>query len=138
MILKRYAPLVVLVLAAALFWFVQTHKRGSSGTDRVTISAAAPDMSEGFNRHPVNITYTKHAKCRAACRHISEEEIREILENGRLKKERVEETRMGFTYPLEGKTSDDKFVRIVVAPKKNDIVIVTVIDLDKDWPCDCK
>lgn len=73
------------------------------------------------------------------CRHITEEEVKEILQTGEVVANKVEEDSRGKTYPIDGRTKEDKMVRIVVAPKRNNLVIVTVIDLDNDWPCgDCK
>jgi Domain of unknown function (DUF4258) len=61
------------------------------------------------------------------------------LETGKVNERKVEEDDRGKTYPLEGKTKEDKMLRVVIAPKRNNIVVVTVIDLDKNWPCgDCK
>ena len=141
---KKYTPYIVLLAAALLLFYVKNHQRGGnhSETVRVTTDAVQPgnntSSSEGFNRHPAKIIYTKHAKCRLECRHITENEVKEILETGRLNTNKIQESDMGKTYPLDGKTSGDKMVRIVVAPKKDDVVIVTVIDLDQDWPCgDC-
>jgi Domain of unknown function (DUF4258) len=140
--LKKYAPYIVLVAAGLLLYYVLNHQRGSAVKERVEVNTDAANTSntlvntsEGFNRHPAKIIYTKHAKCRLECRHITESEVKEILENGKLNPDKIQETDMGKTYPLDGKTSGDKMVRIVVAPKKDDVVIVTVIDLDTDWPC---
>ena len=72
------------------------------------------------------------------CRHIDESEIKEILEKGTINYSKVEEDARGKTYPLEGVTHDKQHVRIVFAPKKENLVVVTVIDLDNEWPCDCK
>ena len=72
------------------------------------------------------------------CRHIDETEVMEILQNGKLNYEKIEEDKPGKTYPLEGITHDKQHVRIVFAPKEEEVVVVTVIDLEKDWECDCK
>lgn len=71
------------------------------------------------------------------CRHIDEMEVNDILENGTINYNRVEEDDQGVSIPLEGVTKDGQKVRIVFAPKKNKTVVVTAIDLNKDWPCDC-
>jgi Domain of unknown function (DUF4258) len=137
--LKKYAPYIVLLIAGILLFFVKRHQRGGNTNNNVEVTTDAVNTAEGFSRHPENIIYTKHARCRMDCRHITEEEIKEILATGKLKTDKIDETEKGKTYPLDGRTKQDKMVRIVVAPKKNDLVIVTVIDLDKDWQCgDCK
>lgn len=135
--LKKYIPYIVLLLAALLLYFVKTHQ--GNNRKAVNVTAEAINSNEGFNRHPAHIIYTKHARCRMDCRHITEEEVKEILATGKLRADKIEQGEKGNTYPLDGRTSGDKMVRIVVAPKKEDIVLVTVIDLDTDWPCgDCK
>lgn len=137
--LKKYAPYIVLLVAALVFFFLKRHQRGPDNRQHTAITTDAVRTDEGFNRFPDSIIYTKHARCRMDCRHITEAEIKQILETGKLKSEKIQEDERGKTYPLEGKTTADKMVRIVVAPKKNNIVVVTVIDLDTDWPCgDCK
>ena len=72
------------------------------------------------------------------CRHIDESEIKEILENGKLNYSKIEEDARGKTYPLEGITHDKQHVRVVFAPKDNGLLVVTCIDLDTEWACDCK
>ena len=72
------------------------------------------------------------------CRHIDESEVKEILEQGTINYAKVESDARGKTYPVEGVTHDKQRVRIVFAPKDDEIVVVTCIDLDTEWPCDCK
>ena len=63
----------------------------------------------------------------------------EILQSGNINFNKVENDARGKTYPLEGTTHDKQRVRIVFAPKPNgEMVVVTCIDLDTDWSCDCK
>ena len=38
---------------------------------------------------------------------------------------------------LEGNTDDGQHVRIIFAPKKQHISVVTVIDLENEFECDC-
>jgi hypothetical protein len=71
------------------------------------------------------------------CRHIDEQEVAEILKKGAVNTSRIRREKRGTTYPLEGITRDKQRVRIVVAPRANGLEVVTCIDLDTDWPCDC-
>lgn len=135
--LKKYAPYILLMLGALLLFYVLSNQRGTSKTEHIAVTTDAVNGNEGFNRNPEKITYTKHARCRMECRHIDETEVKEILQTGKVNVNKIEEDNRGKTYPLEGKTSKDKYVRIVVAPRKNETVIVTVIDLDAEWQCDC-
>ncbi|HMK05257.1 MAG TPA: DUF4258 domain-containing protein [Ferruginibacter sp.] len=104
------------------------------------VGRARPDglVGRGFNRTAVHIIYSKHARCRMECRHIDESEVKEILEKGEINYSRIEKDEKGKSFPVEGITHDKQRVRIVFAPKKDALVVVTVIDLDRDWSCDCK
>lgn len=92
-----------------------------------------------INRHPDHLIYTKHARCRMDCRHIDESEVAEILEKGRINYHKSEPAgRPDPKYALEGTTHDGQQVRIIFAPAKRGMVVITVIDLDNEWSCDCK
>jgi hypothetical protein len=41
-------------------------------------------------------------------------------------------------YALEGLTKDGQEVRIIFANSPRGIVVVTVIDLENEWKCNCK
>ena len=93
--------------------------------------------TDSFNRAITNLVFSKHARCRMECRHIDESEVKEILKEGVINYDKVEEDAKGKTYPLEGFTHDKQHVRIVFAPHVNELVVVTVIDLDTSWQCNC-
>jgi hypothetical protein len=71
------------------------------------------------------------------CRMIDELEVTEILKSGTVNKSKIETSERGTSYPLEGRTHDGQQVRIVFAPKEDKLVVVTVIDLEKEYECDC-
>lgn len=100
-----------------------------------------PVRDIGFDRLRTDdkLIYTKHARCRMACRHIDESEVKDILENGVVNDRKSEPAaRPDPKYALEGRTRDGQQVRIVFAPTGQGMVVITVIDLDTDWSCDCK
>jgi hypothetical protein len=102
-----------------------------TGTDN-----AASDV---INRQPDRLIYTKHARCRMDCRHIDEAEVQEILQQGRINYRKSEPAgQPDPKYALEGTTRDGQQVRIVFAPAKRGMVVITVIDLGTEWSCDCK
>lgn len=149
--LKRYLPFIALIAAALLLWYVKKYQRGPTTikppieqNDTIKVPAVTSpenntNRDEGFNRRVSGIIYSKHARCRMDCRHIDESEVKEILENGTVNYSKIENDARGKTYPLEGVTHDRQHVRIVFAPKDNgEVVVVTCIDLDTDWSCDCK
>ncbi|THU39388.1 DUF4258 domain-containing protein [Niastella caeni] len=92
-----------------------------------------------IDRHPNKLIYTKHARCRMDCRHIDEAEVQEILQEGRINYRKSEPAgRPDPKYALEGTTHDGQQVRIIFAPAKRGMVVITVIDLGTDWSCNCK
>ena len=134
---KKYLPFIVLLAAALLLFYVKKNQRGSftrNPGSNITIPAVT---DTGFNRNIHKIFYSKHARCRMDCRHIDESEVMEILQTGKLNEDKIEEDNRGKTYPLEGVTHDRQHVRVVFAPKQDELVVVTVIDLDKEWECNC-
>ena len=146
--LKKYLPYIMLIAAALLLFFIKKNQRGTTpekpGTeqteDRITVPAVIPtdEKTEGFNRNTDKLIFSKHAKCRMDCRKIDESEIREILKSGTINYKKIQNDKRGKTYPVEGLTHDKQHVRIVFAPKDGGLVVVTVIDLDTEWSCDCK
>ena len=75
------------------------------------------------------------------CRHISQEEVKEIVQRAEVNYRKSElDAAEGPKYALVGITSGDRqHVRIIVAPKKRHLTIVTVIDLENEWECpSCK
>jgi hypothetical protein len=136
---KNISYIVLLIAALALF-FIKRAQRGANTDirDRVTVQNATEAYTQlrGSNKA---IKYSKHAKCRMDCRHIDEAEVKEILQKGEINYSKEQENEKGISYPLEGVTHDGQHVRIVFAPHENDVTVVTVIDLDTNWPCgDCK
>lgn len=149
--IKKYLPYIFLVAAALLLFFIKRNQRGAApvkpateqNDNRVTVPAVEPAGEkpgeiEGFNRNTTNLVFSKHARCRMDCRKIDESEIRGILKNGTVNKKKIQRDKRGMTYPVEGTTHDGQRVRIVFAPKGDALVVVTVIDLGKEWSCDCK
>jgi hypothetical protein len=141
-VLKKYIPFILLLAAAFVFYWVKTHQRGPTIHIPVATEATVPETpiskNEPFDRTITNITYSKHARCRMDCRHIDESEIKEVLKEGIINYSKVEAGDKGKTYPLEGITHDKQHVRIVFAPHGNELVVVTVIDMDTEWECNCR
>lgn len=113
----------------------RTKDPGTNQTDKRT-----GDLDQ-FRDPAADFYFTKHARCRMKCRHITQEEVKEIVRKANVNYRKSDlEAPEGPKYALEGYTSVDKqHVRIIVAPKKRHLTIVTVIDLDYDWECpSCK
>lgn len=127
--MKKILPLLLCLAAALLLYWIKTNQRGASENGQ--------NNATELNRNETSIKYSKHARCRMSCRHIDEQEVKDILKTGSINYAKIEEDEQGTSIPLEGITKDQQNVRIVFAPKKNKTVVVTVIDLDTDWPCNC-
>jgi Domain of unknown function (DUF4258) len=99
---------------------------------------ASPNAKENVFRHTDHLILTKHVKCRMDCRHITEEEIKEIIHNGNVNYSRSGRGNKGdTTYALEGYSNEHQHLRVVVAPENDGLVVITCIDLDNEWPCNC-
>lgn len=74
------------------------------------------------------------------CRHIDESEVKEILNKGNINfsKSDLNEDACHQRYALEGTSHEDQRIRIVVAECNDDLTVITVIDLGRDWPCECE
>ena len=91
----------------------------------------------GF-RDTNHLILTKHARCRMDCRHITAEEIKDVIHNGNVNYSRSGQGNKGDdTYALEGYSNERQHIRIVVAPENDGLVVITCIDLDHEWPCNC-
>jgi ectoine hydroxylase-related dioxygenase (phytanoyl-CoA dioxygenase family) len=146
---KKILPVLLLVAMAILALFIKRCQNTSSSeapTKTTKTTKAAPQSannstgsSEKLDRNASKLFFTKHAKCRMACRHITQKEVREILAKGTVnyKKSELDDPK-GPTYAVEGQTSDRQQVRIIFAPKQQHLTVVTVIDLDKEYKCNCK
>ncbi|MCO6498189.1 MAG: DUF4258 domain-containing protein [Chitinophagaceae bacterium] len=117
----------VIVLIAALLTLFILQRKDNAGFDN----------DESF-RNISHLVFTKHAECRMDCRQIDESEIKEIIRNGKLNQDKSGKSDRGdYTYALEGVSHDNQTIRIVVTPQDNGLLVITVIDLKKEWACNC-
>ena len=134
---KKYFPFIALIAALAIFYWIKSNQGDQRSRKEIRVETDA-FVTEGFDRSISNIIYSKHARCRMDCREIDESEVTQILREGRINPDKIESSSKGVSYPLEGRTHDGQRVRIVFAPKEKSLVVVTVIDLDKEYECDCR
>jgi Domain of unknown function (DUF4258) len=100
---------------------------------------AAVDRRGGLNRNATTLIYSKHARCRMDCRHISETEVVDVLRKGHINYSKSDmRGQPDPKYAIEGVTEEGQEVRIVFANSPRGIVVVTVIDLENEWKCNCK
>jgi hypothetical protein len=98
-----------------------------------------------LDRHVSRLILTRHAHCRMDCRHITEKEIREVLEEGEINYRKSQpDAHPDPKYAVEGYTKEGQHLRIIFAvPVKkrgagNSLVVVTCMELGVEWQCDCR
>ena len=97
-----------------------------------------PFGREAFDRHPSHLYYTRHALCRMDCRHISKEDINEIMEKGIINFNKSNRRdRPCPTFALQGATSDGEKLRVIFAQCVDETKVVTCYNLEEDFECHC-
>ena len=122
---KSRATLSLIIVLLLLFVFV--YKRWQE-----------PVRHEAFDRHPAHLYYTKHALCRMDCRHITKEEINEIMRKGIINfNKSFRNDRPCPTFALQGQTSDGDKLRVIFAQCSDETKVVTCYNLEQDFECHC-
>lgn len=135
--LHKYFPVLLLAILLAIAWRWQWWR---SPQKSLPDGPPIPEMvnnDPGFDR-TARLEYTVHARCRMECRHVTEKEVQEIMAQGRidLAKSNLHDQPCP-TYALEGYSHEGQHLRIVFAPCDDATRVVTCIDLDKRWACNC-
>ncbi|MHA4807010.1 DUF4258 domain-containing protein [Flavitalea flava] len=119
----------------------QNQKGKAGNRSRQNDAAHAADEVldlDPIDRQAEHLIYTRHARCRMGCRHITEVEIREILQNGEINYHKSElRSHPDPKYALEGHTKEGQHLRVVFAPSDRGLVVITCIELGIEWQCDC-
>lgn len=152
--MKKALPYLVLILLLLVAVFIRRCNSKDQLTDNDKRKARTEDVTDNdrktdnqktnldvFRDPAADYYFTKHARCRMKCRHITQEEVKEIVQKAEVNYKKSElDAAQGPKYALEGVTSrDNQHVRIIVAPKQRHLTIVTVIDLENEWACpSCK
>jgi hypothetical protein len=90
-----------------------------------------------FNRHG-HLIFTRHARCRMDCRHITKQEILEVLDSGAIDYGKSEpDAKLDPKYAVEAYTAEHQHLRIVVAPSGDELIVITCIELGVEWQCHC-
>lgn len=129
-LLKLLSVALILIIA----WWFAGHNR--SEFEKPGNTAGQLALRSSINTG--TLIYTKHARCRMECRHIDESEVVEIIKLNKVnvKKSNPDDAPCP-TISYEGTGSDGHHLRIVVADCEPRDKIVTVIDMDTDFKCDC-
>lgn len=143
--MKKWTPFILIILLALAIFFIKKwqDKKNPTRPD-VTITdpkdpaSGKTNRDRGFDRRTSFLQYSNHAKCRMKCRQISMSEVEEIMRDGKINynKSDIRNARCP-RYALEGLTHDQQRVRIIFAQCNESTVVVTVIDLETEFACDC-
>ncbi|MDZ4793951.1 MAG: DUF4258 domain-containing protein [Bacteroidota bacterium] len=142
---KKWAPyiligvlLVILVVVKLVKGKEETTVKPKTTTTKKDPASNTTDRDRGFDRRTTLLEYSKHAKCRMQCRKISEAEVEEIMQDGKINynKSDLNNNRCP-RYAVEGRTKDEQRVRIVYAQCNEATTVVTVIDLETNFSCSC-
>jgi len=99
------------------------------------IACQSPD--DPFNRHG-ELVFTRHARCRMDCRHITSKEIQEILNTGTINYSKSEpDAHPDPKYAIEGYSEEHQHLRIIIAPEREKLIIITCMELGVEWECHC-
>ncbi|WP_147202494.1 DUF4258 domain-containing protein [Segetibacter aerophilus] len=146
--LKKILPVLLLAIMAVMAISMRRCNTTSTNSSQTSPSQRrTPPVSNSrkplekdvnFDRNTTNLYFTKHAKCRMKCRHITQQEVKDILSKGTVNYNKSDlQDPKGPTYAVEGMTDDRQHVRIIFAPKQQHLTVVTVIDLDEEYKCNC-
>lgn len=142
---NKWAPYILILVLGAAVIIIKTCKNDSKETPKPKVTdnnrkdpSAGINRDRGFDRRISYLEYSKHAKCRMQCRHITQTEVEDIMQNGDINynKSNLQNARCP-RYALEGDTEDRQHVRIIFAQCNEKTEVVTVIDLETEWSCDC-
>ena len=151
---KTSVYLVLLIIGALAFLYFNGNNEASDQAqdkteirkdiktpDRTTTNDPPPnapgDLSKvGFKGK--KFIYTRHADCRMNCREIDAYEVSEILTSGTINKRKSDPNDKPCpTYAYEGYSRDNQRIRAVIAECDSQVKLVTVIDLDNEYRCNC-
>jgi hypothetical protein len=113
--------ILVIIVYAAMRWYVLESKK-----------------REIFDRHPSHLIYTHHALCRMDCRHISREDIDEIMQKGIIFLNKSDlNDKPCPTFALQGYTKEKEDIRVIFAQCNDETKVITCYNLHKDFECHC-
>lgn len=141
---KKWLPYILIAVLTIAIFVIKRYKSTNGSLPKSKTSTTGNSSSNsinrdrGFDRRVSYIEYSNHAKCRMQCRKISQAEVEEIMQEGKINynKSDIKNARCP-RYALEGVTKDEQRVRIVYAQCNEATTVVTVIDLDTDFECHC-
>ena len=123
------------LILICLFFACQPSVQPTSGQGKKREQSSRNQLP--FDPHG-ELIYTKHARCRMDCRHITSKEIHEVLESGSINNEKSEpEGHPDPKYAVEGFTEEHQHLRLIIAPERDKLIVITCIELGVEWECHC-
>jgi hypothetical protein len=97
-----------------------------------------PERKEAFDRHPHALIYTRHALCRMDCRHISRDDIGEIMEKGIINFNKSSKDASPCPiFALQGRTAGGESIRVIFAQCAAETKVITCYNLEEEFRCHC-
>lgn len=97
-----------------------------------------PRPKEIFDRNPVQLTFTRHARCRMQCRQIDSAEIREVMAKGIILLNRSNrQARPCPEIAVQARTATNEYIRVIFAQCRQETRVITCYNLEVNYPCDC-
>ncbi len=125
---NKFLKLVVLAVGLAGGYLFQNY----SGQNPV-------GQQSGSKEEVGQVHFTHHAKCRMGCRKIDREEVFDVLKNGQVNARKSDaQSKPCPTQSLEKRSRDQQLIRVVVANCPQTRKIITVIDLENKYQCNCR
>ncbi len=136
--MKKALPYIFLAVLVVIALLVKRCNQGGPTTENPSRETVTVNRNRGLDRRVAYLEYTQHAKCRMECRHITQEEVKDILQTGQINYRKSEaQGRPCPTYALEGYSTGQQHLRIVFAQCDTKTKVVTCIDLDTEFECHC-
>ncbi|MCX8019885.1 MAG: DUF4258 domain-containing protein [Chitinophagaceae bacterium] len=140
---KGFPYLLMLMMIAAILIIRHIQRRknfqhNKEQKEKIFYPSAEDVKPRGLKRKVSQLEFSRHARCRMECRNISRYEVEYILQNGKINygKSNLKNNQCP-RYAVEGITPEGQKVRIIFAQCKTETVVVTVIDLERDYVCRC-
>ncbi|MFN8278363.1 MAG: DUF4258 domain-containing protein [Chitinophagales bacterium] len=135
------AIVVLLLLVGAVKGFKACRAAHPAASN--TSASASQTSGTADAQHEIDpdarLIFTKHARCRMNCRHITEDNIREVLREGHVNYDKSEQKPGRCpTFAIEDAMADGTQLRIVFAKCAREVRVVTCIDRTHEYECHCE
>lgn len=89
---KKWLPYVLIIILAVAVIVIKQYQGGKEPVPKPKTTTTKPkdpasnptDRDKGFDRRISYLEYSNHAKCRMQCRRISQAEVEEIMQEGKI------------------------------------------------------